>query len=131
MDIKLSMIIGSEIEEVNWFNSNMNEKEILEKLSKLYDDCFGVDRKIEKEKNMDLEIVQEHLKELKKIRHDKEFYVALLIYELTDINEKTITQADVNKVYDIQKGSSSVFDPDLREQVEKEYEEREQEEIEK
>lgn len=80
---------------------------------------------------MDLEIVQEHLKELKKIRHDKEFYVALLIYELTDINDKTITQADVNKVYDIQKGSSSVFDPDLREQVEKEYEEREQEEIEK
>lgn len=121
----------SKIEEVNWFNSNMNEKEILEKLSKLYDDCFGVDSKIEKEKNMDLEIVQEHLKELKKIRHDKEFYVALLIYELTDINEKTITQADVNKVYEIQKRSSSIFDPDLREQVEKEYEEREQEEIEK
>lgn len=77
---------------------------------------------------MDLEIVREHLKEWKEIRHDKEFYVALLIYELTDINEKTITQADANKVYDIQKRSSSVIDPDLREQVEKEYEEREQEE---
>ena len=42
----------SEVEEIDWFNTNMKDDEILNKLFKLYDEHFG----IEKEQEKDIEI---------------------------------------------------------------------------
>lgn len=82
---------------------------------------------------LDIEAVKEHIKYLREDKKDREFYVALLLYDVLGLEEKDITEEKINKAYEIEDKYDSIYNEDLRDNLKEdiEPEEEQEEEIEK
>ena len=81
---------------------------------------------------LDKKAVEEHLEYIRNDKHPNEFYVALLLYELYDLDVKDLNDKIISESYDIVGEYESIDNEDLRgklgdKQLEKEEEEQEME----
>lgn len=81
---------------------------------------------------LDIEAVKKHIKYLREDTNNREFYVALLLYDVLGYSEKDITEQNINKAYEIEDRYDSIYKEELREDLrhdlEEEYEEEYEEE---
>lgn len=82
---------------------------------------------------LDIEAVKNHIKYLREDQYSKEFYVALLMYDILGLEEEDVTKEIVSDVFDIQDNYDSLYKEELREELrdlvlEKEQEEEEEQE---
>ena len=77
--------------------------------------------------------IEEHLKYLEEDKYDKEFYVALLLYDVLGIRKEELTDKQIKRVYKLQDDYQSIYDDDLRERLryESDIEKEEEEDLEK
>ncbi len=72
---------------------------------------------------MEIEEIKKHINYLKNDKYSREFYVALLLYDILDIDAKDVTEDMVNNVFDIQDDYDSIYNEDLRDRIRDEIEE--------
>ena len=61
------------------------------------------------------EAIEKHLKYLKEDAYCREFYVALLLYEIKGIDDiKNLTEKDIDIAYEIQDDYDSIYNEDMR-----------------
>ena len=61
------------------------------------------------------EAIEKHLKYLKEDTYCREFYVALLLYEIKGIDDiKNLTEKDIDIAYEIQDDYDSIYNEDMR-----------------
>lgn len=82
------------------------------------------------------EAIKNHMKYLQNDKHDKEFYVALLLYDILNVKYDDITEKIIDDVYEIQDEYDSIYNVDMRERIidlenEKEFVQEEEQEYEK
>lgn len=58
--------------------------------------------------------IEEHLKYLEEDKYDKEFYVALLLYDVLGIRKEEVTDEQIERAYELQDDYQSIYDEDLR-----------------
>jgi len=74
-------------------------------------------RKGENEMALNRNAIEEHLKYLEEDKYDKEFYVALLLYDVLGIKKEEVTDEQIKRVYDLQDDYRSIYDEDLRDRL--------------
>lgn len=77
--------------------------------------------------------IARHLKYLQEDRYDREFYVALLLYDVLGLDVKELNDENIERTYKLQDEYDSIYNEDLRDRLQEElvrerYEELEQEE---
>ncbi len=72
---------------------------------------------------MEIEEIKKHINYLKNDKYSREFYVALLLYDILDIDANDVTEDMVNNVFDIQDDYDSIYNEDLRDRIREEIEE--------
>lgn len=77
--------------------------------------------------------IASHLKYLQEDRYDREFYVALLLYDVLGLDAKELNDENIERTYKLQDEYDSIYNEDLRDRLQEElarerYEELEQEE---
>lgn len=77
--------------------------------------------------------IARHLKYLQDDRYDREFYVALLLYDVLGLDVKELNDENIERTYKLQDEYDSIYNEDLRDRLQEElvrerYEELEQEE---
>lgn len=77
--------------------------------------------------------IASHLKYLQEDRYDREFYVALLLYDVLGLDVKELNDENIERTYKLQDEYDSIYNEDLRDRLQEElvrerYEELEQEE---
>lgn len=82
----------------------------------------NIDKK-EKEKTMNIEKIKDHIKYLREDKYNKEFYVALLAYDIFEFDEKEITEEIINKIFEIEDRYDSIYNEELRDELRLEIEE--------
>ena len=87
---------------------------------------------------MNIEELKKHLDYIKNDKYSREFYVALLLYDILDVSVDELTEDMVNKTFEIQDKYDSIYNEDLRDSIRDEIDfckdysmELEEEEIEK
>lgn len=87
---------------------------------------------------MNIEEIKKHLDYIKNDKYSREFYVALLLYDILDVSADELTEDMVNKTFEIQDKYDSIYKEDLRDRIRDEIDfhkdysvELEEEEIEK
>ena len=69
------------------------------------------------------EAIERHLKYLKEDRYDREFYVALLLYDIKGVyGIQDLTDKDIDRAYEIQDRYDSIYNGDMRDSFLYEYE---------
>lgn len=58
--------------------------------------------------------IEEHLKYLEEDKYDKEFYVALLLYDVLGIRKEEVTDEQIDRAYELYDDYQSIYDEDLR-----------------
>lgn len=79
---------------------------------------------------LNIEEIKKHIEYFRKDKYDREFYVALLIYDVLGYNEKEVTEEIINRVYDIEDQYESIHKSELRDELRNELEMEQEEEIE-
>lgn len=69
---------------------------------------------------MNIEEVKKHINYLRCDKYDKEFYVALLLYDIAGLHEKDITEEYINKAYEIFDDYDSIYKEEIRYEVQDE-----------
>lgn len=69
---------------------------------------------------MNIEEVKKHIEYLRSDKHDREFYVALLLYDVLGLYGKDITEEDINKAYEISDDYDSIYNEDMRDRLKEE-----------
>lgn len=78
---------------------------------------------------LDKNAVEEHLKYFKEDKHYNEFYVALMLYEIYDLNIRDLNDKIIKDAQNIIDEYDSIYNDDLRERIRNEINiEREKEE---
>lgn len=81
---------------------------------------------------LDKKAIEEHLEYFRNDKHHNEFYVALLLYEIYDLNIKDLNDKMISETHNIIDDYESIYNDDLRyrlrdEQFMKKEEEQEME----
>jgi len=76
-----------------------------------------------------IEAVKNHIKNLREDKYDREFYIALLMYDVLGYDENQVNKEIVDRVYDIEDLYESIYNGALRDELRSEFE-IEQDEIE-
>lgn len=63
---------------------------------------------------LDKKAVEEHLEYIRNDKHSNEFYVALLLYEIYDLNIKDLNEKIISETYNIIDDYDSIYNDDLR-----------------
>lgn len=63
---------------------------------------------------LDKKAIEEHLEYIRNDKHPNEFYVALLLYEIYDLNIKDLNDKIISETYNIIDNYDSVYNDDLR-----------------
>lgn len=71
---------------------------------------------------MEIEKIQKHINYLKNDKYSREFYVALLLYDILDIDANDVTEEMANNINDIQDEYDSIYNEDMRDRIRDEYE---------
>lgn len=77
---------------------------------------------------LDIEVVKNHIKYLREDQYSREFYVALLMYDVLGLKEDAVTEEIVSDVFAIQDNYDSLYKEELREELRDLELEKEQEE---
>ena len=65
--------------------------------------------------SLNRDAIEKHLKYLKEDKYDKEFYVALLLYDIKGIKDvKDLTDEDIDIAYEIQDDYDYIYNKDMR-----------------
>lgn len=72
---------------------------------------------------LDLEAVKEHINYFQDDKKNREFYTALLLYDVLGFSSKDILYEDIEYVYQLQDEYDSIYDEDLRERIREKYKE--------
>lgn len=78
---------------------------------------------------LNIDAVKNHIKYFREDKHDSEFYIALLIYDILGYDEKQVDQEIVNRVDDIESLYESIYKGVLIDELRSEFKIK-QEEIE-
>lgn len=87
---------------------------------------------------MNKEAIERHMKYLQEDKYDREFYVALLLYDVKGLTVDDLNNDIINKAFEISNSYDSIYNEDMRdrllydfdyEKVEEEEEEEEEEEV--
>lgn len=79
---------------------------------------------------MNIDEIKNHINYLKNDKYSQEFYIALLLYDIFDIDVADVTEEMVNNVFDIQDDYDSIYNEDMRDRIRDEYENELEEELE-
>lgn len=66
---------------------------------------------------MNIEELKKHLAYIKNDKYSREFYVALLLYDILDVSVDELTEDMVNKTFEIQDKYDSIYNEDLRDKI--------------
>ena len=66
---------------------------------------------------LNIDAVKNHMKYLKDDVYDREFYVALVLYDIVGMERKSITEEVINKALDIIDDYESIYDNDMRDDI--------------
>lgn len=80
---------------------------------------------------LDIEAVKKHVEYLRKDNYNREFYVALLLYDIAGYYEKDITEEKINRAYEISDRYDSIYKEELRDDINCELTKEQEEELEK
>ena len=79
--------------------------------------------------SLNRDAIEKHLKYLKEDKYDKEFYVALLLYDIKGIKDvKDLTDEDIDIAYEIQDDYDYIYNKDMRDRFLYNFEMRKDEE---
>ena len=67
--------------------------------------------------SLDIDAVKEHIKYLKEDKFDREFYVALLLYDVCGIPIEKVTDDIVSKTHELIRNFDSIYNESLRDRV--------------
>ncbi len=76
---------------------------------------------------LNIEEIKKHINYLKEDRYSREFYVALLLYDILDVNPDNITEKIIDDVDEIQDEYDSIYNEDMRDKIRDLEEEKEEE----
>ena len=51
---------------------------------------------------LNIDAVKNHIKYFRENKYDREFYIALLMYDVLDYNESDVTQDIIDTIYDVE-----------------------------
>lgn len=72
---------------------------------------------------LDINAVKEHINYFNNDKNNREFYTALLLYDVLGFSSKDISYEDIEYVYQLQDEYDSIYDEDLRERIREKYKE--------
>lgn len=67
--------------------------------------------------SLDIDAVKNHMKYLKQDKFDREFYVALMLYDVCNIPIENVTEETIEATHEIIDSYDSIYDYDLRDRV--------------
>lgn len=79
---------------------------------------------------LSIDAVKEHINYFRKNKYDREFYIALLMYDVLDYDEKDVTEELVEKIYDVEGKYDYIYKQALRDELRSELELEIEEEME-
>ena len=74
--------------------------------------------------------VANHLKYLQEDKYDREFYVALLLYDVLGLDVKELNDKNIERTYKLQDEYDSIYNEDLRDRLQEELDRERDEELE-
>lgn len=66
---------------------------------------------------MNREAIEQHMKYLQDDHYDREFYVALLLYDVKGLTSQDLTDEIIDKAYEISDEYDSIYNTDMRERL--------------
>lgn len=69
---------------------------------------------------MNLEAVKNHMEYLKQDKFDREFYIALMLYDVYGMSAENVTEEIMESTHEIIDSYDTIYDNDLRERVKEE-----------
>lgn len=66
---------------------------------------------------MNYNMVKSHIEYIRKDRYYKEFYAALLLYDVLGLTENEINEEIIEQAYDISDEYESIYNEDLRDRI--------------
>lgn len=82
---------------------------------------------------LNIEAIKEHIKYLQEDKYSREFYVALLLYDIRGLTTEELNEDVINKAFEISDEYDSIYNEDMRDRFLYDFEEEieeEQDEIE-
>lgn len=79
---------------------------------------------------LSIDAVKEHINYFRENKYDREFYIALLMYDVLDYDEKDVTEELVEKIYDVEGRYDYIYKQALRDELRSELELEIEEEME-
>ncbi len=79
---------------------------------------------------MNREAIERHMKYLQEDKYDREFYVALLLYDVCGLTAKDLNDDIIDKAFDISDDYDSIYNEDMRDRLlyDMDYEKEEEQE---
>lgn len=74
--------------------------------------------------------IASHLKYLQEDRYDREFYVALLLYDVLGLDVKELNDENIQCTYKLQDEYDSIYNEDLRDRLQEELTKKRDKELE-
>lgn len=71
---------------------------------------------------MNIEAIKNHMTYLENDNYDREFYVALLLYDILGVKADEVTEEMIDTAFDIQDDYDSIYNEDLRDRFREEIE---------
>ena len=93
----------------------MNSKYDMEEIEKKINEKIEYNKKLIF--SLDIDAVKEHIKYLKEDKFDREFYVALLLYDVCGIPIEKVTDDIVSKTHELIRNFDSIYNESLRDRV--------------
>lgn len=75
---------------------------------------------------LNIDAVKEHINYFYNDKNDREFYIALLLYDVLGFSSKDISYEDIEYVYQLQDEYDSIYNEDLRERIREKYQEEQE-----
>lgn len=66
---------------------------------------------------MNREAIEKHLRYLQEDKYDREFYIALLLYDIKGITVEDLNNDVINKVFKINNEYDSIYNEDMRDRL--------------
>lgn len=66
---------------------------------------------------MNKEAIERHMKYLQEDKYDREFYVALLLYDVKGLTVSDLNNDIINKAFNISNGYDSIYNEDMRDRL--------------
>lgn len=71
---------------------------------------------------LNIDAVKNHIKYFRENKYDREFYIALLMYDVLDYNESDVTQDIIDTIYDVEGRYEYIYKQTLRDELRGELE---------